>query len=85
VELVSIRLKIVQILMQDRWTVCAKQTIGSKSFWTHQMELLGDVDHVNSCFGPFGDGVSVGATQARFLHETNHRLRNCFGHTRWYS
>jgi len=25
------------------------------------MELLGDVGHVESCFGPFGDVVSVGA------------------------
>jgi hypothetical protein len=25
------------------------------------MELLGDVGHVESCFGPFGDGVSVSA------------------------
>ena len=24
------------------------------------MELLGDVGHVESCFGLFGDGVSVG-------------------------
>jgi hypothetical protein len=31
------------------------------SFWTHPMELLGDVGHVESCFGPFGDGVSVSA------------------------
>jgi hypothetical protein len=23
------------------------------------MELLGDKAHVESCFGPFGDGVSV--------------------------
>jgi hypothetical protein len=23
------------------------------------MEHLGDVGHVKSCFGPFGDGVSV--------------------------
>jgi hypothetical protein len=23
------------------------------------MELLGDMGHVDSCFGPFGDGVSV--------------------------
>jgi hypothetical protein len=23
------------------------------------MESLGDVGHVKSCFGPFGDGVSV--------------------------
>jgi hypothetical protein len=33
-----------------------------KSFWTHLMELLGDVGHLESRFGPFGDGVSVGAT-----------------------
>ena len=25
------------------------------------MQLLGDVGHVESRFGPFGDGVSVGA------------------------
>jgi hypothetical protein len=25
------------------------------------MKLLGDVGHVESCFGPFEDGVSVGA------------------------
>jgi hypothetical protein len=35
---------------------------GLKSFWTHMMELLGDVGHVESRFCPFGDGVSVGAT-----------------------
>jgi hypothetical protein len=32
-----------------------------KSFWTHMTELLGDVGHVESHFGPFGDGVSVSA------------------------
>jgi hypothetical protein len=25
------------------------------------MERLGDVGHVKSCFGPFGDGLSVSA------------------------
>jgi hypothetical protein len=29
------------------------------------MKLLGDVGHVESCFGLFGDNVSVGA---RWLH-----------------
>jgi hypothetical protein len=24
------------------------------------MDLLGDLDHVESCFGPFGDCVNVG-------------------------
>jgi hypothetical protein len=32
-----------------------------KSFWMHMMELLGDVGHVESHFGLFGDSVSVGA------------------------
>ena len=55
----SVHLEIVLIMTQDRCTVCAKRTIGSKSFWTHPMELLGDTGHVKSCFGSFGDGVSV--------------------------
>jgi hypothetical protein len=32
-----------------------------KLFWRWLMELLGDVAHVESCFGPFSDGVSVEA------------------------
>jgi hypothetical protein len=31
------------------------------SFWTHLMELLGDVGHVESHFGLFGDSVNVDA------------------------
>jgi hypothetical protein len=32
-----------------------------KSFWTHLMELLGDMGHVEPRFGPFGNSVSVSA------------------------
>jgi hypothetical protein len=32
-----------------------------KSFWTHLMELLGDVGQEESCFGQPGDSVSVSA------------------------
>jgi hypothetical protein len=32
-----------------------------KSFWTHPIEHLGDVGHVESQFGPFRDSVSIGA------------------------
>jgi hypothetical protein len=32
-----------------------------KLFWTHPMEPLGDMGHVRSHFGPFGDGVNVRA------------------------
>jgi hypothetical protein len=49
------------------------------------MELLGDVGHVESRFGPFVDGVSVGARWVHGLCQTYHRLKNRFGHTQWYS
>jgi hypothetical protein len=32
-----------------------------KSFWTHPIKLLGDMGHVESHFGPFGDSVTFGA------------------------
>ena len=54
------RLEMMLILTQDRCMVCAEHTIGSESFWAHPMELLGDVGHVESRFGPLGDSVSVG-------------------------
>ena len=59
--LVLFYLEIVLCLMQDRCTICAEHSIGSKIIWTHHMELLSDVGQVESCFGPFGDSVSVGA------------------------
>jgi hypothetical protein len=38
-----------------------------KSFRTHPIELLGDVDHVKSHFSPFGDSVSIsGSTRILF-------------------
>ena len=60
-KLVLVRLKIVLILMQDRWTVCVERTIGSESFWMHPTELLGDVGHVESHFSHFVDYVTLGA------------------------
>jgi hypothetical protein len=45
-------------LEQDRCMACAERTIGLKSFWTHLIEHLGDVGHVESHFGPFRDSVS---------------------------
>jgi hypothetical protein len=80
-KLTSIHLEIVLILTQDRCTVCTEHTIGSKSFYTHPMKLLGDMSHVESHFGPFRDGVSVGARYGHCLHQTYHRLRNHFGRT----
>ena len=43
------------------------------------MELLGDVGLVESCFGPFGDRVSVGARYVHGLCHTYHWLIDHFG------
>jgi hypothetical protein len=59
--LVLVYLEILLILMQDKCTVCAECTIASKSFWTHPMELLGDVGHVKFRFSLCGDSACVGA------------------------
>jgi hypothetical protein len=35
------------------------------------MELLGGVGHVESCLGPFGDGVSISERLVHGLHHTH--------------
>jgi hypothetical protein len=60
-KLVSVHLDTVLILIQDRCTVCTERTISSEIILDAPMELLGDVGHVESLFGPFGDSVSFGA------------------------
>jgi hypothetical protein len=59
-KLDSVRLEIVGILTPDRCIVCAERTAGSEII-LQPMELLGDMGHVESHFGPSGDSVSVGA------------------------
>ena len=46
------------------------------------MVNLGDVGPVESQFGAFEDGVSVGARYVHGLRQMYHRLRNRFGRTR---
>jgi hypothetical protein len=60
-NLILVRSEMILVSEQDRCTVYAKFPLGQKSYWTHPMILLADVAHVEYCFGPFGDGVSVGA------------------------
>ena len=60
-NLVSIRLEIVLVLVQDRCMVCAECTIGSELVLDTPNGLLGDVGHVEPRFSPFRDSVSVGA------------------------
>jgi hypothetical protein len=64
----SVYLGIVFFLMQDKRTICVELTIASKIVWTHPMELLGDVGHVESRFFPFEEAISVGARQVHGLH-----------------
>jgi hypothetical protein len=86
-KLDSVRLEIVLILAQDRCTVCDERTTSSEIILDTPIELLADMDHVKSHFGPFGDtvSVSVSAREVHGLRQTFPRLRNCFGHTRLYS
>ena len=58
-NLVSIRLETVLVSLQYRCKVCAKHTMAQKSFWTHQMVLLGDEAQVEARFGPFGDSANL--------------------------
>ena len=51
----------VLILTQDRCTVCVECTIGLELILDAPMDLLGDVGHVESCFSPFRDSLSVNA------------------------
>jgi hypothetical protein len=61
VNLVSVHLEMVLASMQDRCMVCTKRTIGLEIILDEVDGTPGDVAHVESCFGLFHDGVSVGA------------------------
>jgi hypothetical protein len=51
----------VLLSVQDRSTVCTKRTIASETILDAPNGILGDLCHVESPFGPFGDSVSFGA------------------------
>jgi hypothetical protein len=57
------------------------------------MEFLGDMGHAETCFGPFGDSVSVGTRYVRIctkriiglgivLAKIDGHVESCSGHTR---
>ena len=64
-NLVSVRLATVLVSLQDRCTVCAKRPIGFVIVLDAPDELLANMGHVESSFGPFGDGVSF---DVRYMH-----------------
>ena len=84
-KLISVRMDIVLVLVQDRCTVCAKRPLAQKSFWTHPMLLLCDGAQVEAQFGPFGDSANLDAREVHGLRRTYHRVANRFGRTGWIS
>ena len=49
------------------------------------MEHLGDLGHVESHFGRFGDIVNLGARLVQDLNRMYHGRGNCFGRNLWNS
>ena len=58
-ELVSFRLEIVLVSVQDRRTVCAKRTMGLDIVFNAPMALLGDKAQVEARFSPCGDSANL--------------------------
>ena len=58
-NLVSIRLEIVLVSVQDRYTVCAKCTIGIEIVLDTMMVLLRGEAQVDAHFGLFGDSANL--------------------------
>jgi len=78
-----VRLETMLVSVQDRCTVCAKRTIGSRIVLDAPMVLLGDEAHVEARFCPFGDSANLDARLVHGLLRTYHRLGNRFARTRW--
>jgi hypothetical protein len=73
------------VFVKERCTVCAEHTTGLKIVLDDKMELLGDLGHVESRFGPFADSANLDARLMHGLCQTYHRLRNHFGRIGWNS
>jgi hypothetical protein len=72
------------MLTQDTCTVCAKRTMGSEIILDPPIVLLGDEAQVDALFSLFGDSVNLNAREVHTLRRTLHKLRNCFGRTRYH-
>jgi hypothetical protein len=73
------------VSVQDRCIVCVERSIGSKIILNAHDGTAGDVGHVESSFGPFGDSANLDARDVNGLCQTYHRLGHRFGSTRWNS
>jgi hypothetical protein len=73
-KLVLVRLEIVVIISQDGCTFASNIPQAQKLFWTRAMDLLGDVGHVESRIGMFGE-------RERVLVSAQDRCTVCAKHT----
>jgi hypothetical protein len=60
-NLITVYLEIVLVSVQDRYTVCAKRTIGSEIILDAPDGLLGHKAQVEARFSPFEDSANLGA------------------------
>ena len=60
-NLVSDRLEIVLVSVEDRCMVCAKRCIGSDIVFNAPMVLLSEEAQVEAPFSPFGDSANLDA------------------------
>ena len=60
-NLVSVRLEMVLVSVQDRCMVCVKRTIGLEIILDTPMVVLGDEAQVEARFGLFRDSANLGA------------------------
>jgi hypothetical protein len=82
---VSVSFEIVLVLVQDRFTVCAVHTIGSKIVLDAHDGTASDLGHVESRFCLFADSANPDTRLVQGLCRTYHRLGNHFGRIRWIS
>jgi hypothetical protein len=69
---ISVHLETLLVSVQDSCTFVPNVPQAQKMFWTHPIERLGDVGHVESHFSPFGD-VLV-SMQDRCIVYANHTI-----------
>ena len=73
-NLVSVRLEMVLVSVQDRFMVCAKRTIGPEIILDALMVLLGDEAHVVARFDPFGDSANLDVDRCTVYDRRRNRL-----------
>jgi hypothetical protein len=69
-NVVSVSFETVLVLVQDRYTVCAVHTIGSKIILDAHDGIASDLDHVESRFCLFADSANADTRLVQGLRRT---------------